>query len=159
MSGITHEWNGTILTITSDSGTSSMDLKGDKGDDGIRGAQGYPGKDGQDGAGGGELDTTLTVEGVGADAKAVGDAIQEVSDKVNNISFPVASVNNKTGAVVLSASDVGALPDDTVIPSTTGLASETYVNNAVSAKQNKVFYQTSKPSNWVNGDIWLKPAT
>jgi hypothetical protein len=43
MSGITHEWNGTILTITSDSGTSSMDLKGDKGDDGIRGAQGYPG--------------------------------------------------------------------------------------------------------------------
>lgn len=44
MSGtITHEWNGTVLTITSDSGTSSSDLKGAKGDDGIRGAQGIPG--------------------------------------------------------------------------------------------------------------------
>lgn len=37
MAGITHEWNGTILTITSDSGTSSADLKGEKGDDGARG--------------------------------------------------------------------------------------------------------------------------
>ena len=41
--GITHKWNGTILTITSDSGTSSADLKGDKGDDGVRGVQGIPG--------------------------------------------------------------------------------------------------------------------
>lgn len=40
---IKHEWNGTVLTITSDSGTSSADLKGAKGDDGIRGAQGIPG--------------------------------------------------------------------------------------------------------------------
>ena len=40
---IFHEWNGTILTITSDSGTSSADLKGDKGDTGIRGAQGAAG--------------------------------------------------------------------------------------------------------------------
>lgn len=40
---ITHEWNGTVLTITSDSGTSSADLKGAKGDDGARGAQGKPG--------------------------------------------------------------------------------------------------------------------
>lgn len=40
MSGIYHEWNGTTLTITSDSGTSSADLKGD---DGCRGVQGAPG--------------------------------------------------------------------------------------------------------------------
>ena len=40
---IEHSWNGTVLTITSDSGTSSCDLKGDKGDDGIRGPQGSPG--------------------------------------------------------------------------------------------------------------------
>ena len=32
-------------------------------------------------------------------------------------SAPVTSVNSKTGAVSLGASDVGALPDDTVIPS------------------------------------------
>ena len=41
---IKHEWNGTTLIITSDSGTSSCDLKGDKGDMGIRGAQGIPGE-------------------------------------------------------------------------------------------------------------------
>lgn len=41
---IKHQWNGTILTITSDSGTSSMDLKGDKGDTGARGVQGLQGK-------------------------------------------------------------------------------------------------------------------
>ena len=40
---ITHKWDGTVLTITSDSGTSSMDLKGKKGDTGIRGPQGRAG--------------------------------------------------------------------------------------------------------------------
>lgn len=40
MAGITHQWNGTVLTITSDSGTSSADLRGEKGDDGARGPQG-----------------------------------------------------------------------------------------------------------------------
>lgn len=40
---ITHKWTGTILTITSDSGTSSADLKGGKGDKGTRGAQGPAG--------------------------------------------------------------------------------------------------------------------
>lgn len=34
-------------------------------------------------------------------------------------SVPVTSVNSKTGAVVLAASDVGALPDSTVIPTKT----------------------------------------
>lgn len=48
---IKHEWNGTILTITSDSGTSSMDLKGAVGDIGPRGPQGAPGVIyGEDGA-------------------------------------------------------------------------------------------------------------
>ena len=40
---IKHSWNGTVLTITSDSGTSSADLKGEKGDTGVRGAQGVRG--------------------------------------------------------------------------------------------------------------------
>lgn len=164
MSGIYHEWNGTVLTITSDSGTSSMDLKGGKGDDGIRGPQGPAG----DSSTAIELDTTLTEEGKPADAKAVGDAIAGIEEELGNISFevPVESVNGKTGAVVLTAEDVNALPADTVIPSTSGLATETYVNNeisavntAVSQKQNKVIYSATQPANWVNGDIWLKPAT
>lgn len=43
MSGITHEWSGSILTVTSDSGTTSADLKGPKGDTGPRGPQGPAG--------------------------------------------------------------------------------------------------------------------
>ena len=43
MGGITHSWSGTVLTVSSDSGTSSADLKGAKGDDGARGAQGAVG--------------------------------------------------------------------------------------------------------------------
>ena len=38
--GISHSWNGTVLTITSDSGTSSADLKGEMGIRGPQGAQG-----------------------------------------------------------------------------------------------------------------------
>lgn len=41
---ITHQWNGTVLTITSDSGTSSANLKGD---DGSRGPQGSIGETGK----------------------------------------------------------------------------------------------------------------
>lgn len=41
---IKHSWNGTVLTIESDSGISSADLKGAKGDTGIRGAQGAAGE-------------------------------------------------------------------------------------------------------------------
>ena len=45
----THKWNGTVLTMTSASGTSSADLKGPKGDTGERGPQGYPGVQGEKG--------------------------------------------------------------------------------------------------------------
>ena len=34
---VTHSWNGTVLTVTSASGTSSANLKGDKGDTGSPG--------------------------------------------------------------------------------------------------------------------------
>lgn len=43
---VTHSWNGTVLTITSASGTSSSDLKGAPGEKGRPGLQGEPGKDG-----------------------------------------------------------------------------------------------------------------
>lgn len=39
----THSWSGTTLTITSASGTSSADLKGEKGDQGEKGATGDTG--------------------------------------------------------------------------------------------------------------------
>lgn len=160
MSELTHSWNGTVLTITSASGTTSMDLKGEKGDDGARGPQGPAGENGSSSI---QLDTTLTQEGYPADAKAVGDAINEA---ITSASGAVSSVNSKTGDVVLTASDVGALPDTTEIPSIEGLATtaeleETYnyLVAEIAKKQPKVHYATSQPSGWVNGDIWLKPAT
>lgn len=45
----THSWNGTVLTITSASGTSSADLKGEAGRDGKDGETGLPGPQGQPG--------------------------------------------------------------------------------------------------------------
>ena len=48
--------------------------------------------------------------------------IKTLKADMANIDYPVDSVNGKTGAVTLTASDVGALPDTTVIPSTEGLA-------------------------------------
>lgn len=45
----THSWDGTILTITSASGTSSADLKGEKGDKGDKGETGETGKQGETG--------------------------------------------------------------------------------------------------------------
>lgn len=125
---IKHEWNGTILTVTSDSGTSSADLKGSKGDDGARGAQGASlinsvcGKVG---------DVELTAADVGAAPVEHTHTIEdyEVVTKVNGESGEVEitptsigaaeaehkhseyvmSVNGNNGDVVLNAADVGAV--------------------------------------------------
>lgn len=59
------------------------------------------------------------------------DVSGQIQQAIGNIDYPVDSVNGKTGSVVLTASDVGALPSDTVIPSINGLATETYVNSKV----------------------------
>ena len=72
--------------------------------------------------GGGDfsIDKTMTVEGAAADAKAVGDRFaaqqkqidskQPVGDYALKNEIPVQSVNGKTGAVQLTAADVGARP-------------------------------------------------
>ena len=46
---VTHEWVGTTLSVTSASGTSSADLKGEKGEQGIQGIQGPKGDIGDTG--------------------------------------------------------------------------------------------------------------
>ena len=74
MGEIRHSWNGTVLTISSDSGTSSCDLKGDTG---CRGAQGPAGGAINDVS---LIDKTLSIENYAADAKAVGDALNKVSN-------------------------------------------------------------------------------
>ena len=115
MSGIYHEWNGTVLTITSDSGTSSADLKGD---DGCRGAQGAQGEQykpirGQDYLTDEEvaevvelatnaakeayvIDDTLSEYNVAAEARAVGDALNNKLDVGNGVAY-----NLKTDTLVI----------------------------------------------------------
>ena len=56
----THSWNGTTLTITSASGTSSANLKGEKGDKGDQGIQGVQGEPGAKGDKGDKGDTGAT---------------------------------------------------------------------------------------------------
>lgn len=101
---ITHSWNGTVLTITSDSGTSSADLQGGKGDTGPRGPQGPAGiivnPDGT-------IDTSQY-----ATETYVNEKIAEV----------------QTGSVDLSNYYTKAQVD-AKIPDITGLASQTWVEN------------------------------
>ena len=84
--GCTHSWAGSVLTVTSASGTSSADLRGPKGDaftfedftaeqlEGLRGENGAdgqdgaPGADGQDGAPGADGQDGADAEIVGATA-------------------------------------------------------------------------------------------
>ena len=58
----------------------------------------------------------------------------QISAAISEIEHPVNSVNGKTGTITLTASDVGALPVDTEIPSVEGLATEAYVDNSVAQK-------------------------
>ena len=72
------------------------------------------------------------LENNGISDEAVAAAVEKYL-AANPIEIPVESVNGQTGAVELTAADVGALPADTVIPDTTGLATETYVQEQIAA--------------------------
>ena len=79
MSVFKHQWNGTILTITSDSGTSSADLKGSRGDLGPRGPQGPAG---------------VSV-GEGGSVDLSGYATEKyVDDKLSNLNFDNINLDN-----------------------------------------------------------------
>jgi hypothetical protein len=110
---ITHSWNGTILTITSDSGTSSADLKGSRGDLGPRGPQGPAGiiinPDG-----------TVNYNGYATE--------QYVDDKFAEIiarELVLDDYYTKAETLLL-------------IPDTTGFATKVYVDNAIANSNVKV---------------------
>jgi hypothetical protein len=75
---------------------------------------------------------------------AQGVALKGLIDELNTVldtKVPTSrTINGKalSANITLSASDVGALPSTTPIPSITGLATETYVNNKVSGKQDTI---------------------
>lgn len=102
------------------------------------------------GDGAGNLSEQETVAAELVDLPTVPTKVSELTNDSGYITAaqaPVQSVNNKTGAVQLNASDVGALPADTVIPT---------VNNAtLTIKRNSVDVGsfTANAANDVNIDI------
>lgn len=75
----THSWNGTTLTITSASGTSSANLKGEKGDKGDPGEKGDKGDTGATGANGKD-GTSVTVKSVSESTADGGSNVVTFSD-------------------------------------------------------------------------------
>lgn len=95
------------------------------------------------------LDKPTTIAGYGiTDAKIENGTITLGNQTITPLtSAPVTSVNSKTGAVVLTANDIGALPADTVIP-TVNDATLTIRRNSVD-----VGSFTANSANDVNIDI------
>ena len=114
----THSWNGTVLTVTSASGTSSADLKGEKGDkgDSIKGDKGDKGDPGAAGKTAYQYAQDGGYTGTEAEfaVKLAKEFPTKLSEFTNDSQYitasgaPVQSVNGETGAVRLTASDVGA---------------------------------------------------
>ena len=81
----THSWDGTTLTVTSASGTSSADLKGDKGDAGndgytpVKGVDYFDGVNGKDGSNGKD-GTSVSVASVSESAADGGSNVVTFSD-------------------------------------------------------------------------------
>ena len=80
-----------------------------------------------------------------AKQSAITNLQQQVDTKITADQAPVQSVNTKTGAVVLTAADVGALPDTTSIPTKTSeltndsnFVDTTTLNSSLANKQNTI---------------------
>ena len=121
--------DGTISWVRTASETKPADqnIKGPKGDDGEDGAQGPKGDDGEagpQGPKGEDGDPGLGIKLVSINQQGhliitYDDDTTQDAGAIPGGGGAVDSVNGKTGVVVLDAEDVGALPDDTDIPSKT----------------------------------------
>lgn len=141
---ITHSWDGTVLTVTSDSGSSSMDLKGSAGPIGPRGPQGAPGVS-VGGSGGVTVDLSNYYTKDETD-NAIQTAINDIDpgadidlsnyytkQEINNKGYATETfVTNKIAEAQLSGGDSGsvdlsgyATKDDIA-----DMATETYVDDA-----------------------------
>lgn len=83
-----------------------------------------------------EIDPSLSIEGAAADAKATGDVVNALAENISNM-----VTNEVLGEVV------GALSE-----------SIGNVEIEVGKKQNKIIFNVTQPVDWVDGDVWLKPA-
>lgn len=88
---VTHNWNGTTLTVTSASGTSSADLKGSKGDKGDKGDAGSVGLQGEKG----ETGATGPAGSDGIGIKSVAQTTTSSADGGSNV-ITVTKTDNTT---------------------------------------------------------------
>lgn len=147
---ITHVWDGTVLTITSDAGTSSMDLAGRPGDIGPRGPQGPAGTIISNNG-------TIDLDGYATEAY-VDQKIAEIDIDNQDIDLSNYYTKAETNSVIINK--IAAIPQtdlsnyytkpetDALIPSldgyateneleaaVSGLATENYVKNQIAAAQ------------------------
>ena len=88
----------------------------------------------EDGANKTIIDTALSSTSTNpVQNKVINTKFNTIQSNIDNKVPTSRTINGKalTGNITLSASDVGALPSSTTIPSIDGLATETYVNNKV----------------------------
>lgn len=175
---IEHYWNGTILTVISDSGTSSCDLAGEKGDTGPRGPQGPAGLSGSIGPQGiqgekgdtgpaGEVDYTRLEEYLPLTGGKMSGALDMANNRLGNVGEPEKGndavsknyVDNKIaeaisgGEIDLSSYATKDYVDTQIIankPNLNSYATKEYV-------EDKFWFGINEPSSWKPGDIWLKP--
>jgi len=79
------------------------------------------------------VNTMVKASGAEIDPADIADAVEDYMDE-HPVTVPVQSVNGKTGAVVLGASDVGALPSDTPIPVVPQMATQADMSDWTSGK-------------------------
>ena len=100
----THSWNGTVLTVTSASGTSSANLKGEKGDKGDKGDTGEQGIQGIQGVKGEKGDTGVAgkngTNGKDGSTPILGVDYFTASDKAEIVSSVIAALPKYNGEVV-----------------------------------------------------------
>lgn len=126
---IYHSFNGTILTITSDSGSSSVDLKGSKGDTGPRGAQGPAG-------------VIVNSDGtIDTSAYATETYVNQKIAEIQGGSVDLSNYYTKPETITLLNNY--ATKDE--IPDVTGLASQTWV-------EEKGYLTTHQPLKTINGE-------
>ena len=118
--------DGTISWVrtTSETKPEDQNIKGPKGDTGETGAKGDTGETGSQGPKGDDGDPGLGIKLVSINQNGhliitFDDDTTQDAGAIPGGGGAVDSVNGKTGTVTLDAEDVGALPDDTTIPSKT----------------------------------------
>ena len=87
-----------------------------------------------------QIDPSLTVEGAAADAKTTGDAIIGLGEALG-----------EGLANVVTQEQLG----EALAPIVEGMGE---IGVQIEGRQSKAILSATQPTNWQNGDIWLKPA-